>query len=207
MRPSVETPGVACIVILAWLASLGSAQTPEPRRFALLAGINQYQHDNLPDLKYAENDVEQLHLLLKQQGYDVTLLIGSAKDEHRHRHRRNIDEKLKTLLRQCRKGDTILVAFSGHGLQFIEDDDAYFCPLDGRPFLDEVKSMISLGEVYRDMQKSFAGMKVLLVDACRNDPTIDRGGIDADNSPPPPRGVAALFQLLARARKPTNMRA
>jgi formylglycine-generating enzyme required for sulfatase activity len=43
-------------------------------------------------------------------------------------------------------------------------------------------------------------MKVLLVDACRNEPgkrSGTRGGIDADNAPRPPSGVAALFSCRA----------
>src|SRR5262249_10834644 len=42
---------------------------------------------------------------------------------------------------------------------------------------------------------SFAGMKVLLVDACRDDPDADRGtrGINGSQALPPPQGVAALF--------------
>src|SRR5262249_30488709 len=45
---------------------------------------------------------------------------------------------------------------------------------------------------------SFAGVKVLFVDACRNDPTAGgTRGIDADNAPRPPSGVAALFSCRA----------
>jgi hypothetical protein len=43
-------------------------------------------------------------------------------------------------------------------------------------------------------------MKILLVDACRNDPTASRGGIDADNAPRPPQGVVALFSCKAGER-------
>src|SRR5947208_12306989 len=62
--------------------------------------------------------------------------------------------------------------------------------------------MVSLGKVYEELDRSFAGVKVLLVDACRDDPKAGRGsrGIDADTAPNPPRGVAALFSCSAGER-------
>jgi uncharacterized caspase-like protein len=52
------------------------------------------------------------------------------------------------------------------------------------------------------MEKRFAGDKILLVDACRDDPDVGRGarGIDADSAPSPPRGVASLFSCSAGQR-------
>jgi formylglycine-generating enzyme required for sulfatase activity len=91
-----------------------------------------------------------------------------------------------------------VLAFAGHGLQFQGAADAYFCPADARPFADEAATMVSVSQVYRELEKSFAGVKVLFVDACRNDPDPGRGrGVDGDNSPPPPKGVAALFSCSA----------
>src|SRR5213078_2615703 len=85
--------------------------------------------------------------------------------------------------------------FEGH-------KDAYFCPQDARPFPDQADSLVSLGKVYEELDRGFAGVKVLLVDACRDDPEAGRGsrGIDADSAPPPPRGVAALFSCSAGER-------
>ena len=63
-------------------------------------------------------------------------------------------------------------------------------------------TLIGLGEVYRELESSGAGLKVLLVDACRNDPQSDNsraGGtitLESVSRPqrrPPPGGVVALF--------------
>ena len=71
----------------------------------------------------------------------------------------------------------------------------------GRPAAGEAAtaSLVSLGKVYAELDSSFASVKVLLVDACRNDPGPEggRNGIDADNAPRPPSGVAALFSCRA----------
>src|SRR5262249_40618186 len=98
----------------------------------------------------------------------------------------------RAVLRKCQKGDVVLVALSGHGLQFAKKQDSFYCPLDARPFEDETDSMISVGSLYLELGKSFASAKIVLVDACRNDPR-ERSGADGDGLPRPPLGVAAWF--------------
>ena len=81
----------------------------------------------------------------------------------------NIRRELKLLLSELRDDDTLLVAFSGHGVQFKGDDSVYYCPMDAR--LSDRKSLVSLSEVYAQLDSSCkAKDKILLVDACRNDP-------------------------------------
>src|ERR1700704_3691701 len=49
----------------------------EGTRYALLAGVNDYDHGNLQKLNYAVNDVAELADVLKGAGYSVTLLTGT----------------------------------------------------------------------------------------------------------------------------------
>jgi sulfatase modifying factor 1 len=191
------------LVLPALALPLLPAQQPGGQKYAVLVGINHYQHDRLRDLQYAEADATELADVLKAAGYTVTLLTGSAKDADKQPTKANVEKHLHEALRLCRKGDTALVAFAGHGLQFDGQADAFFCPLDARPFKDEADSLVSLGKVYQELDKSFAGMKVLLVDACRDDPDAgrgSRGGVNADTAPRPPQGVAALFSCRAGER-------
>jgi hypothetical protein len=106
------------------------------------------------------------------------------------------------VLSKCARGDTVVLAFAGHGLQFEGQKDCFFCPSDGRPLASRTDSLVSLSKVYEELDASFAGMKVLLVDACRDDPQGGRTsrGIDADTAPRPPQGVAALFSCRAGER-------
>ncbi|MFL5329900.1 MAG: DUF6263 family protein [Gemmataceae bacterium] len=176
---------------------------PAGKKYALLVGINDYQHERLPTLRYAERDVEELAKVLEPAGYAVTLLTGSQPAIGKRATKTNIDEQVKGILRQSAKGDVVVLAFAGHGLQFDNQPDAYFCPLDARPFSTATDTLVSLSSIYQNFDQSFAGMKVLLVDACRNDPDRQRGtrsGIDADHAPRPPAGVAALFSCRAGER-------
>jgi hypothetical protein len=182
------------------LAQALPAQTPA-KKYAVLVGINQYQHTRLPALSYAVNDVSGLSQLLEKAGYEVSLLCDATgkRDARLAPTKVNIEKYLKTILQKCRKGDTVFMAFAGHGLQFEGQKDSFFCPSDARPFADRTESLVSLGKIYEELDASFAAVKIMLVDACRNDPRGGRGtrGVDADSAPRPPRGVAALFSCSA----------
>jgi TPR repeat protein len=192
----------------ALLLSLGFAVSPvgaaeaQGRRFALLVGVNEYRHASLPNLRYAENDVSEMAALLKRAHFEVVLLTGGAgkTDPSRRPTRANIERQLQVLLERCSKQDTVLVSLAGHGLQFAGVADNYFCPQDARPFDDEEsrKTLLSLTDLFRQLEQNGAGVKLLLVDACRNDPNPARGrGLDGSNTPRPPRGTAALFSCSA----------
>jgi hypothetical protein len=190
---------------LTLLPTAGQEARPKPRRFAVLTGVNRYEHADLKTLKYAENDVVALAKLLRENGYEVVLLTGpeGARDAKRQPTRVNIEARIKEVLRKCRRGDTVLLAFAGHGLQFEGRKDAFFCPSDARPFKDETDTLVSLAKVYAEMKKSFAAVKLLFVDACRDDPKAARGGrsgVDGDSAPRPPSGVGALFSCSAGQR-------
>jgi Caspase domain len=199
-----------CIVVSVGLFLLGLFLSPAlsqntgGKRYALLVGVREYAHTKLPSLRYSENDVVELATVLQPAGYSVILLCDSVGKQAPDRAptRSNIEAHLKAILEKCKPGDTIVIAFAGHGVQFEGQKDAYFCPADARPFADETATLVSLKAVYDRMERSFAGVKVLLVDACRDDPGANRGvrGINADTAPRPPEGVAALFSCRAGER-------
>ncbi len=186
----------ATIAILFASQIASAADQPPAQRFALLVGVNEYEHNKLKALRFAENDVTALSVVLKSAQYQVTLLTTKDPNADLKPTKANIEKHLASILQKCRKGDTVVVAFSGHGLQFEGEPDAFFCPADAKPFKENSKTLVSIGKVYQDLDKSFATSKVLFVDACRDDPAAGRGasrGVDASSAPPPPQGVAALF--------------
>ena len=101
------------------------------------------------------------------------------------------------------KGDTLLVSFSGHGIS-AKDGKGYLLPLDAK-LTDPSGTMISLEKVYDRLAVCPAGLKLMLVDACRNDPFAEeekRGvGLDPDKSTrglvaaleKPPEGISLLM--------------
>ncbi len=182
------------LAVVAAICCLGAVHAQ--KKYAVLIGINQYQHARLAPLKFAVNDIEELNRVLTSQNYLTTMLTDRSDPPPT---KENIQRALASALEQSQRGDTVLVALAGHGLQFDGTADAFFCPIDGRPFADRQDTLVSMKQLYESMERSFAGAKVLLVDACRDDPNAARSsrGLNADTAPTPPSGVAALFSCSA----------
>lgn len=169
-----------------------SAADPGPgKRLAFLVGINNYRHAKLDSLQYAERDAEELAVVLKGQGYTVQLLTPAAgkKDERLIPTRENIDSRLAELLRGVTRDDQILVALAGHGIQPDGAADGYFCPVDANPsvkagqgaeaaivrFPETLVAITGKEGLLSKLDSSGVGRKLLLIDACRNDPESGRG--------------------------------
>lgn len=171
------------------LLLLPLAANAQAKKYALLVGVNKYDHTamNQPEpLKYAEADVKELEQLLKKSGYTVDLLIGEKAT------RAAIAEKIAGLSAKGNSDGVVLVALSGHGIQLEQDDEAYYCPYDarmreavrdGRKLTDmrgnaliepDPRTLIKLTDIVVAFKLSPAGSRVLLADCCRNDPTSGR---------------------------------
>jgi sulfatase modifying factor 1 len=175
-----------------------SAQKPavEGRRIALLIGVNKYDKRGFRDLEYAQRDVEELAAFLREADYETHLLTGSASGDKRATLA-NIQKAVETVLKGRTKKDLILVALAGHGLQ-IEvpgpdgklQSESFFCPADAEQ--GEPKSMFSIGRLFAELDRRGGGQNLVLVDACREDPTRGRG-MDGSTVKTLPEGVAVLF--------------
>jgi len=78
-----------------------------------------------------------------------------------------VQRRIESVLKVARPDDLVLVAFSGHGVHL--DGKSFFCPTDAN--LDSPETtMVPLDFIYRQLDGSRARQKLLLVDACRNDP-------------------------------------
>lgn len=197
----MRTCAALAVASLLFASAPSAARAQEGKRYALVVGVNEYEHEKLKALEYAVNDAAELGAILEKSGYLVTELTDTAgkKDPKLAPTKANIEKHLRAVLGGAKKGDLVLVALAGHGLQFEGDRDAYFCPSDAKPLKSKADSLVSLKGVYEELDGSFAGMKVLLVDACRDDPSRSRG-VGADTAPRPPQGVAALFSCKAGQR-------
>src|ERR1700722_12573752 len=93
-------------IILSVAAMATAAEQPSPQRFALLVGVNEYDHNKLKSLRFAENDVSALAVVLTSAQYQVTLLTTKAADSELRPTKANIEKQLGRILKQCQKGDT-----------------------------------------------------------------------------------------------------
>ncbi|MGC1723667.1 MAG: SUMF1/EgtB/PvdO family nonheme iron enzyme [Isosphaeraceae bacterium] len=110
------------------------------------------------------------------------------------------------MLAQLKPGDSIIVALVGHGVLMLVPADkpeekphpkSFFCPMDANLARKQLPRFIDFDELYKALADSPATVKLLLVDACRNEllaqPEGRPGGIEMPAPPPPPASVAALF--------------
>ena len=201
-----------CGWVLVVLASLllCKSQGQEPKRprgekYALLVGVRTYDPNELRRLPYSEADVTALAAVLRGNGYkpdNVVLMTQTAGAENLRflPLADRIRKELSLLIGDCTEDDSILVAFAGHGVQFRGDLESYFCPADAK--LDDKSTLIALDAIYKALEKCPAGFKLLMVDACRNDPRSDNSrslsriqleSVTRPQKTPPPGGVMAFF--------------
>lgn len=180
----------------------GSLIAQDGRKLALLVGVKNYEHAQLDPLKYSENDVSELGTLLKKSGFTTVVLCDSAGRQSPSLNPTcgNIKKQLAQLVKSGKRTDTIIVALSGHGLQFEDSPEPFFCPIDARPHSKkaERENLLAIGEIFKTLEESGIGTKLLLVDACRNDPHSARsiGGLSFH----PPKETAVLFSCSKEQR-------
>lgn len=204
-------------VLLAICGPMSRSAAFAGENYAFLVAVADYDEKELRPLKYTRPDILEFHDTLLKSGYKPANVVVMHDDfeklvEH-YKQRgmagkvadylpegRKIRTEFKLLLGLLRPDDSVIVAFAGHGVQFSGQKKSYFCPKDAR--LDDVESLISFEELYQALSISRAGRRMLLVDACQNDPQSEisrsRATVELDSVTRPqteavPQGVIALF--------------
>ncbi len=138
------------------------------RKLALVIGINNYRE--VPKLEKAVGDAEAIGQALTGLGFQVTTALDVD--------RRSLNLALSKLYSSIEPGDTVLVQYSGHGVQ-IENDNYLLpadvpAPEDGNPELLKSESLRLLTLVDTISAKG-AGATILIIDACRDNPFATAG--------------------------------
>ena len=189
MRRTATFLGAAALLVLSCASTAVDGQENEraadgaavdsPQSWALLVGVNAYAE--MRPLKYCIYDMKAVRDRLVDAGYpaeNVFLLIDTADELKYKPTRNNILRQLEMLVQIIRPNDRLVVAFSGHGVHL--NKASYFCPADAN-LANPGDTLVPLDKVYQKMDSCGAQVKVLLVDACRNDPFRpgDKGAEDA----------------------------
>jgi hypothetical protein len=166
------------------------------KKYAILIGVNDYIQ--LPKLRYAKSDIEALQNELYKIGFDTgnvyTLTCGG--ETKNQPTKRNIEVVLGNVLEMAREGDIIVIAMNGHGIE--TEGQARFCPIDTLE-RNLVDSTIPISDIFKAFENSQATFKLMLVDACRENPFTSRniaGALALQTLTDPPKGVM-LFQSCA----------
>ncbi len=177
-------------------------------QYAFLVGCGKYLKTEFRELPYTGNDITGVRDALLATGFapaNVFALYDQTKEPQRYLPTRaNILAELDLLLDGMRPADTLVVALSGHGVQFKGDPISYFVPIDGK--VEDKKTLVALdgpGGLYEKLKSCKARKKLLVVNACRNDPTVsldfarNKAELVDDDHDQVPAGIAAIYSCKA----------
>lgn len=158
------------IFIAAWPSTSSAADPIFAKSYALVIGIDRYQHAKWPSLSYARKDAEAMATFLEGQGYEVRTLLDSTATRARI-----LREMTTYLARRLTPDDRVLIFFSGHGetQEFAGQDFGYVIPQDGS---DDVTSWISMAAIREaSRQMSNARHQLFIFDSCYGGQFGDKG--------------------------------
>ena len=184
---------VGLIGVFSVLAASGQDRALKPvrhegRRFAFVVGNDSYQ---AAPLRNAVNDARDLTAVLKELNFSVTTLVNSGREE--------FDRQLNAFTGSLRNDDVALFYFAGHGVQIEREN--YLLPIDvAAADKAEVRARsISVSEVIDRLKARGTSVRVVILDACRNNPFLGNRSGGGGLAP-----LSALGTLVAYATAPDS---
>ncbi len=185
LTTSVALPGIASGFKR---VQAGPIKSATGRKIALVIGISGYRppfqdgQGAFTPLKYAHLDADRMEKKLKSLGWAVRKLValptGETPGPNAPQTSGTRDEILANLVDlKTQPGDTVLIYFSGHGLNFeggeyLAPADGYFTRVTENTYRPNPETLIS----YEDLQFAFEGMaaekRILILDACREEVSV-----------------------------------
>jgi hypothetical protein len=159
--PRLHAFAVVC-ALLAFLFTVDAALAE--RRVALVIGNAQYKNASLV-LTNPKNDADDVAAVLRDLGFEVIHAVDATK--------RDFDLALAKFARLATGADAALFFYAGHALQF--QGRNYLMPTDAE-LEDDVSlrfQMESIEDVRSALDRA-SGVKIMILDACRNNPMADR---------------------------------
>ncbi len=161
------------------------------KRLALVIGIDDYQE--VPKLQKAVGDATAIA--------DKLATLGFAVEKSFNADRRKLNLALANLYKQIEPGDTVLIHYSGHGVEISGQN--YLLPADipapesGQVDLLKAESL-SLSTLVETLGEKGASVRILIIDACRDNPFAKSGkrslgGSRGLGAIEPPKGTFIMF--------------
>src|SRR3984893_12670063 len=149
----------AAIVVIA-----GSDAAWAERRVALVVGNSNYKAANI-SLSNPRNDAQDISAVLTNLGFEVVTAIDASK--------RDMDFALQRFARLATDADSALFFYAGHAMQFQGRNFLMPTAGEGRQEIALRYQMIGREDVPAALDRA-NGVKIMILDACRNNPLADR---------------------------------
>jgi uncharacterized caspase-like protein len=154
---------VAAFASAVMLMGLGVVPGHADKRVALVIGNGAYR--NAPALLNPKNDAEDVGRSLQGLGFET--IVAADLD------RGGMNDALDRFSRVVADADVAVVYYSGHGMQFAGKN--YLLPVDAKlAAADDVNRfrLVPLDDIM-DILQTARGARVIVLDACRNNPVED----------------------------------
>jgi hypothetical protein len=148
-----------------WAGSANAQNNPQApeARIALVIGNSQYT-SNKP-LNNPTNDAQAVSQLLNNAGFEVVMAFDLARDLMKQ-----TVEEFAARANEKGPNTVVLVYYAGHGIQV--DGENFLIPTDAK-FENETDlndQGVKLAEVMGSLEAATSKMRIVILDACRNNP-------------------------------------
>ena len=175
----------------------GPLPTPHEERVALAVGMSHYQH--ISPLENPKNDAQLMAETLKKLGF---ALVGDKAQIDLNRQQ--LEEAIRTFGRNSAGADVALFYYAGHAVQ--AEGTNWLAPVTANPnsLADLDFEMIPLDLMLRQMEEWKPKLKIVVLDACRNNPFKFAGYRAATGGLAEPKNVP-LGMLISYATAPGSV--
>jgi uncharacterized caspase-like protein len=141
-----------------------NASDTKKRRLAIVIGNSNYQ--DFPQLPNPKNDARDIASVLRNIGFDVTEVIDATRSQ--------VVEAITTFSKRSNTADLVLFYYAGHAAQVNGVNYMFGVDVQGIKTEFEMQTAsISLSNIF-DLLESTAPVRVFILDACRDNPFVNR---------------------------------
>jgi len=132
---------------------------PQGKRYALVIGNSNYSKE---PLKNPVNDATDIAAKLRNLNFEVVLITNNSK--------REMETAINNLATKAKGYDVVMFYYAGHGIQ--SNNRNYLIPIDVSlaAASDIEYDCVDVNRVLSKMEDAQCNTKILVLDACRNDP-------------------------------------
>ncbi|WP_414755163.1 eIF2A-related protein [Anabaena sp. CCY 9910] len=176
--------------------------TGKAKLWLLLVGVNQYQDERLPTLRYSAVDCQGLATALA----DATCRFPDKSEWVHHDFATQLPtlttvrDSLRQVTHQAQPEDTILFYFSGHGILEPGSQQAILCLADTQTD-DLLNTGLGLPELLQCLENSQAQTQLVWLDACHSGSLTFRGARSNHTPASLPNPTPQIVELLRQRAK------
>jgi hypothetical protein len=151
------------------------------KRVALIVGNSKYAQLN--KLVNPANDAPDLAKALENMGFEVILRVDIGKSE--------FDRALAEFARKSEGADTALFYYAGHGLQYQRQNFLLPTDIEVQDSADVEFRAVGLDRILQAISRT-SGVKILILDACRDNPLATQFSSRSVGDGGAPRGLVRI---------------